>query len=214
MEKQELWQYVDHTILSPLTVWPQVEKLCEEAVKYKAASVCVPPGFVKRIAEIHGSSLVICTVIGFPLGYNTSFCKVEEAKEAIANGAAEIDMVINQGFVKEGNFKGLEKEIVDLRKVSEGKILKVIVETCNLNEDEKRELCRRVTGSGADFIKTSTGFDKAGARLEDIKLFAANVGKNVKIKASGGISTLEDMIAFIDAGASRLGMSRAVQILC
>jgi deoxyribose-phosphate aldolase len=212
MDKRNLWSYIDHTLLKPTATWKEIEKLCAEALEKKAASVCIPPSFVSRIRETFGD-LNICTVIGFPLGYHTTRIKVEEAGAAIAEGAGELDMVINLGDLKAGNFEALTGEIAAVRKVSAGRILKVIVETCYLTEDEKICLCGCVSRAGADYIKTSTGFGSAGANLADVKLFAKHIGPGVKIKASGGISTLEELTAFIEAGACRIGTSRGMKIL-
>jgi deoxyribose-phosphate aldolase len=212
MDKQKLWACIDHTLLKPTAVWEEVRLLCAEALEKKAASVCIAPSFVSRIRE-NFAGLTICTVIGFPLGYHTTRIKTAEAREAIAEGAGELDMVINLGELKAGNFEALVREIAALREAAAGKILKVIVETCYLTEAEKIKLCDCVTRAGADYIKTSTGFGSAGAALEDVKLFAKHIGPGVKIKASGGISTLEELTAFIAAGASRIGTSRGMSIL-
>jgi deoxyribose-phosphate aldolase len=212
MDTQKLWSYIDHTLLKPTAVWEDVRALCAEALEKKAASVCIAPAFVSRVRE-NFAELTICTVIGFPLGYHTTGIKIAEAREAMAGGAGELDMVINLGDLKAGNFEALVKEIAALREVSAGKILKVIVETCYLNDAEKIRLCECVTRAGADYIKTSTGFGSAGAVLEDVKLFAEHIGPGIKIKASGGISTLEEFTAFIEAGASRIGTSKGMKIL-
>jgi deoxyribose-phosphate aldolase len=212
MDTQNLWTYIDHTLLNPTAVWEEIRKICAEAVEKKAASVCIPPSFVARCRE-NFDGLNIGTVIGFPLGYHSARIKVEEARAAIAEGAGEVDMVINLGDVKAGNLDAVSREIAAVRDVSAGKILKVIVETCYLTDAEKISLCGCVTGAGADYIKTSTGFGSAGANIEDVKLFARHIGPGVKIKASGGISTLEEMKAFIEAGAGRIGTSRGMKIL-
>jgi deoxyribose-phosphate aldolase len=212
MDNQNLWSYIDHTLLKPTAAWEDIRAICAVGLEKKAASVCIPPSFVSRSREAFGS-LNICTVIGFPLGYNTTRIKVEEAREAIAGGAGEVDMVINLGDVKAGNFDAVTREIAAVREAAAGKILKVIVETCYLTEAEKIALCGCVTRAGADYIKTSTGFGSAGAALEDIRLFAKHIGPGVKIKAAGGISALEEFTAFIEAGSSRIGTSRGVQIL-
>jgi deoxyribose-phosphate aldolase len=213
MDKQKLWNYIDHTLLTPTARWEEIKKVCDEAIEKQAASVCIPPSFVSRIHEVYGSSINICTVIGFPLGYHTAKIKVEEAREAIAEGAGEIDMVINVGAVKADNFEEVTREIAAIRGVSQNKILKVIIETCYLTEEEKIKLCGCVTQAGADYIKTSTGFGSSGARLDDVKLFAKHIGSGVKIKAAGGITTLEELEAFIAAGATRIGTSRGMSIL-
>jgi deoxyribose-phosphate aldolase len=212
MDKENLWSYIDHTLLKPVAAWEEIRAVCAEALEKKAASVCIPPSFVSRARESFGE-LNICTVIGFPLGYHTSLIKVEEARAAIAEGAGEVDMVINLGDVKAGDFDAVTREISAVRAAAAGKILKVIVETCYLTEGEKITLCGCVSRAGADYIKTSTGFGSAGAVLEDIKLFAQHIGPGVKIKASGGISTLEELEAFVAAGASRIGTSRGMRIL-
>jgi len=213
MSRQNLWSYIDHTLLKATATWDDICKICREAVENKAASACIPPYFVKRAKETFGNELNICTVIGFPLGYNAAAVKVAEARQAICDGAGEIDMVINLGDVKAGSFSAVTKEIASVRDVSAGKILKVIIETCYLSADEKAMLCGCVKEAGADFIKTSTGFGTGGATLEDVKLLASLVGPDVKVKASGGISSLKDMLALIDAGAVRIGTSRAMDIL-
>jgi deoxyribose-phosphate aldolase len=212
MDKQNLWGYIDHTLLNPVAVWEEIRVICAEGLEKKAASVCIPPSFVSRARKAF-EGLNICTVIGFPLGYHTTRIKVEEAREAIDLGAGEVDMVVNLGEVKAGNFDAVTREIAAVRDASAGKILKVIVETCYLNEAEKTALCGCVTQAGADYIKTSTGFGSAGAALEDVKLFTRHIGPGVKIKAAGGISTLEELEAFINAGCSRIGTSRGMKIL-
>lgn len=212
MNIQNLWTYVDHTLLTPTATWEEVRVLCAEALEKKAASVCIPPSFVARCRK-NFDGLNICTVIGFPLGYHTTRIKAEEARAAIAEGAGEVDMVINLGDLKAGDLEAVTREIAALREVSAGKVLKVIVETCYLTETEKIRLCDCVTQAGADYIKTSTGFGSAGAVLEDVKLFAQHIGPEVKIKASGGISTMEELRAFIEAGAGRIGTSRGMKIL-
>ena len=213
MENEVIFAKVDHTLLAPCCTWDEIGTLCKEALQYHTASVCIPPSYVARAKEAFGDELTLCTVIGFPLGYNTTQAKKNEAQEALDNGATEIDMVVNLGWVKDGAFDKVEEEIAQLKQVAGQRILKVIVETCYLTNDEKVALCKAVTGAGADYIKTSTGFGTGGAVLEDILLFRREIGPNVKIKASGGIRTKEDMLAFIDAGADRLGTSSAVKIL-
>lgn len=204
---------MDHTALKATTTWPEICALCEEALKYHTASVCIPPSYVARVHETY-PSLVICTVIGFPLGYNTTACKVFEAQQAIADGASEVDMVVDLGDVKNGDYEAVKKQIAALREAVGSNVLKVIVETCYLTEGEKIHLCQCVTAAGADYIKTSTGFGTAGAKLEDIALFREHIGQDVKIKASGGIRTKEDLEAFCRAGCSRLGCSAAIKALC
>lgn len=210
MQKQEVLARVDHTILKPTSTWEDVKQILTEALENKTASACIPPSYVKRAKE-EFPTLTICTVIGFPLGYSTKGTKFFEAREAVQNGADEIDMVVNLGLVKDGDFLGVAEEIRAVKKACQGKLLKVIVETCYLTEDEKIALCKAVTDAGAEFIKTSTGFGTAGAELGDMKLFRQHIGANVKIKASGGIRTKEDIEAFIEAGADRIGASAAVK---
>jgi deoxyribose-phosphate aldolase len=212
-KKKLIVSRVDHTLLKATATWEQVDALCREAALYKTASVCIPPSYVKRAADSYGKDITICTVIGFPLGYNTTEAKVFEAGEAIKNGATEIDMVINLGDVKNGAYDLVEKELEALREATKGHILKVIIETCYLDRDEKIRLSQLTTKSGADFIKTSTGFGTGGATLEDLALLRASIGKEVRIKASGGMKTAGDHEAFFDAGADRLGSSSAIKAL-
>ena len=212
MDNKEILKHIDHTLLKATSSWDGICKLCDEAVEYGTASVCVPPCYIKRIKETYGDKVNICTVIGFPLGYNTCETKVAEAKQAIAEGASEVDMVINLADVKNGDFEKVEKEIAALKAAAGDKILKVIIETCYLTEDEKIAMCKAVTNAGADYIKTSTGFSTGGATFDDIALFAKYVGPDVKIKAAGGISSFDDAEKFISLGASRLGTSRLVKI--
>jgi deoxyribose-phosphate aldolase len=217
MTDEEIFGYIDHTFLKMTASWQEIKTLCEEAVLFKTASVCIPPCYVKPIRNEY-KNLNICTVIGFPLGYNVSAVKVLETELAINSGANEIDMVINVCDVKNNNFDLICEEIKLVKKTCQQiggaeKILKVIIETCYLTNDEKIRLCEIVTEAGADFIKTSTGFGTAGATLADIELFKNNIGPNVKIKAAGGIKTKEDLISFIKAGASRIGTSSAVKLL-
>jgi deoxyribose-phosphate aldolase len=206
---QEILSCIDHTLLKATAGWEDIVKLCNEAIQWHTASVCIPPCYVKPVHEEFGDKLTVCTVIGFPLGYSITAAKVLEAERAVLSGAGEIDMVINIADVKSGHFDWVEEEIRLLRKAGEGHILKVIVETCYLTQEEKIRLCEIVTRAGADYIKTSTGFGGAGATLEDILLFKAHIGPEVKIKAAGGIRTREDMVKFIEAGASRIGTSSA-----
>ena len=205
--------YVDHTLLTQTATWEEIKQICDDGVAYRTASVCIPPSFVKRAKEYLGDKLPICTVIGFPNGYNTTAVKVFETKDAVENGADEIDMVINLGMVKEGNFAAVSEEIKAVKEACDGRILKVIIETCLLTEEEKIRMCRVVTEAGADFIKTSTGFSTAGATFHDIELFAGHIGEGVQMKAAGGISSIEDAKKFISLGATRLGTSRIVKIL-
>ncbi|MDL2217669.1 deoxyribose-phosphate aldolase [Christensenellaceae bacterium OttesenSCG-928-M15] len=213
MNRNEVFSCVDHTLLKAASTFEEVKILCEEALRYHAASVCIPPSFVKRVKQAFGERLTICTVVGFPLGYHTSDCKIFEARQAVLEGADEIDMVVNLGDVKEGNFQRITEEIRGVKSAIKGKLLKVIVETCYLSEAEKVALCKCVTEGGADFIKTSTGFGTQGAALEDVELMKKHIGENVKIKAAGGIRTREDMERFIEAGCARIGASSAVKAL-
>jgi len=212
MEDSYIFSRVDHTLLTPTATWTEIEKLCKEAIKYKTASVCIPPTYVKRVRETF-PDLTICTVIGFPLGYDVLATKALATQAALESGANEIDMVINITEVKNGNYQLIKTEIQVLKQIIGSRILKVIIETCYLTQAEKIMLCDVITESGADYIKTSTGFGTAGATIADINLFKANIGKNVKMKAAGGIRTREDMVAFIEAGCDRLGTSSAVKIL-
>ncbi len=213
MKKEEILGYIDHTLLKPFATWEEIQVLCNEAIEYKTASVCVPPSYVKRIQERYGKQINICTVVGFPLGYSVTEAKEEEVKKAIADGAEEVDMVVNIADVKNGDYKKVEQEIATLKSIVGDKILKVIIETCFLTEEEKIAMCKAVTGGGADYIKTSTGFGTDGATIEDIELFKQYIGPNVKIKAAGGVKTIEDLEKFIAAGCSRIGTSSAVSLL-
>lgn len=213
MEIKEILSKCDHTLLAQTATWEDIKAICDDGIKYQTASVCIPPCFVKQASEYANGRVKICTVIGFPNGYNTTAVKEFETKDAIANGADEIDMVINIGELKAGNYEYVENEIRTLKNACGDKILKVIIETCLLTDEEKVKMCHIVTNAGADFIKTSTGFSKAGATFEDIALFAKNVGKNVRMKAAGGISSIEDAEKFVELGASRLGTSRIVKIV-
>jgi len=212
-EEIQILATVDHTMLSQTATWEEIMSLCEEALAYKVASVCIPPSYVARACEYLAGRLPVCTVIGFPNGYNTTAVKVFEAKEAIASGAKEIDMVINLGDVRQGHFEVVREELRAMREACSGVVLKVIVEACLLSEEEKIQMCRLVTQSHADFIKTSTGFSSGGATLEDVALFKRNIGPEIRVKAAGGISTLNDAKAFLAAGASRLGTSRIIKIV-
>jgi len=209
----KLAQYVDHTLLAQTATWEEIRQLCDDALVWQTASVCIPPSYVKQAKAYLGDRMPVCTVIGFPNGYNTTAVKVFETKDAVQNGADEIDMVINLGWVKERNYTAVREEIQAVREACGGRLLKVIIETCLLTEEEKAELCRVVTEAEADFIKTSTGFAGGGATFQDIMLFAEHIGKNVKIKAAGGITSLEDAEKFLSLGASRLGTSRIVKLL-
>ena len=213
MDIQKILSAVDHTLLAQTATWEQIRVLCDEGIEYHTASVCIPPSFVSRVRRYVGDRLAICTVIGFPNGYNETAVKVFEAKTAIASGADEIDMVINLGDLKDGRDDVVLNEIKAVKTACGEKILKVIVETCLLTQEEKIRMCRIVTETGADFIKTSTGFSTGGATAEDIALFAGHVGKGVRIKAAGGIGSLETAELFMNLGASRLGTSRIVRIV-
>ena len=208
----KIFQYVDHTLLTQQAGWEEIRRICDEAVAYGTASVCIPPSFVKRAKNYVKNTMKVCTVIGFPNGYSTKAAKLFETEDAIRNGAEEIDMVINLGDVKDREWKRIEEEIRDIKQVCGLKTLKVIVETCLLTEEEKIRMCRIVTEAGADFIKTSTGFSAKGATFEDIRLFAEHVGPGVKIKAAGGIGSMEDAEEFVRLGAARLGTSRIVKL--
>ncbi|MDR1987075.1 MAG: deoxyribose-phosphate aldolase [Treponema sp.] len=213
MKDQEIFSRIDHTLLKASASWEEIRAICNEAVQYKTASACIPPAYVKPVHETYGNTLTICTVIGFPLGYSVSAVKAAETEQALADGAAEIDMVINLGDVKNRGFDRVLDEITALKKILGARILKVIVETCYLSVEEKIRLCELVGNAGADYIKTSTGFGTAGAALEDIHLFKKHIGPQVKIKAAGGIRTREDLEAFLNAGCSRIGTSSAVALL-
>ena len=212
MELSEILSKCDHTLLSTTATWAEIKALCDDGMKYKTASVCIPASYVNLAKEYVGNKLAICTVIGFPNGYDTTEAKCFMASDAVDKGADEIDMVINIGWVKNGEYEKVLQEIKAVKAACKGKLLKVIIETCLLTEAEKIEMCKVVTQSGADYIKTSTGFSTAGATFADIALFAANVGENVKIKAAGGISSIADAEEFIRLGADRLGTSRIVKI--
>ena len=212
MNRKELLSRVDHTLLTPQATWKEIEALCREAEEYHTASVCIPPSYVASVRQAF-PELTICTVIGFPNGYNTTACKVEETRDAVANGADEIDMVINLGWVRDGRYDCILGEIRSIREAADGRILKVIIETCLLNEEEKLRLCEVVSRSGADYIKTSTGFSKGGATAEDVRLLREHCAPEVKVKAAGGISTLADAELFVSLGADRLGSSRVVRLV-
>lgn len=213
MDVKTILSKCDHTLLAQTATWDDIKAICDDGMKYQTASVCIPPCYVKKAKEYVGDKLAICTVIGFPNGYNTTAVKEFETKDALANGADEIDMVINIGALKAGDDEYVLNEIKTLKKACGNKILKVIIETCLLTDEEKIKMCRIVTEAGADFIKTSTGFSKAGATFADIKLFSENIGEEVKMKAAGGISSMEDAEEFIRLGAERLGTSRIVKIV-
>lgn len=210
MTEREMLSRVDHTQLKAFATWEDIRKLCDEALEYRTASVCVPPSYVRRIHETYGDRLKICTVVGFPLGYSVTEAKLAEVRQALADGCSEIDMVVNIGDVKGGLYDRVEEEIRSVKKACGDHILKVIVEACYLTQEEKIAMCGAVTRAGADYIKTSTGFGPGGATEEDVKLFQRHIGPGVKIKAAGGISTLEEAERFLDIGCDRIGTSRAV----
>lgn len=213
MEIEKILTYVDHTLLTQTATWDEIKSICDDGIKYNTASVCIPPSYVKRAKEYVSDNLKICTVIGFPNGYNTKEVKCFETENAVNNGADEIDMVINLGFVKDRQYDLILDEINAVKKACNGKLLKVIIETCLLTDEEKIELCKIVSESNADFIKTSTGFSTAGATKHDIRLFADNIFGDTKIKAAGGISSIDDAEVFLELGAERLGTSRIVKIV-
>lgn len=213
MDKKMILSTVDHTLLKQTATWEDIKIICEDAMKYDVASVCIPPSFVKQAKEFVGDNMKVCTVIGFPNGYNTTSVKVFETKDAINNGADEVDMVINLGMLKDKKFEEITDEIKSIKEACKDKVLKVIIETCLLSEEEKIQMCKCVTEANADFIKTSTGFSTGGATLEDIVLFRENVGNDVLIKAAGGIKDLEIAQRFIENGAKRLGTSSIIKII-
>ena len=213
MTQKEMLTHVDHTLLTQTASWEEIKQILDDAMKYKVASACIPASYVKEASDYVDGKLAICTVIGFPNGYDTTASKVFMAKDAINNGAMEVDMVINIGWLKDKRYDELEAEIRAIKEAVGDKILKVIIETCLLTDEEKIKMCEIVTKAGADYIKTSTGFSKAGATFDDIKLFSEHVGKNVRIKAAGGISSLEDAYKFLELGADRLGTSRIVKLV-
>ena len=213
MDSAQIFSKIDHTILAPTANWQEVDIVCQDAIKHKTASVCIPPSYVKRAFDAYGKDLNICTVIGFPLGYSTTEVKKFETEQAIKEGASEIDVVINIGDVKNKSYDKITDELSQLKKITGDKILKVIVEVCYLSPEEKKAICKCVTDSGADFIKTSTGFGTGGATIEDINIFKANIGVGVQIKASGGIRTKEDFVSYINLGCTRIGTSSAVKVL-
>lgn len=213
MTTEEILRKVDHTLLAQTATWEEIRGILDDAMKYHTASACIPPSYVKRAAEYVNGRLPICTVIGFPNGYSTTATKVFETKDAVADGASEIDMVLNIGFLKERRYDEIEAEIRAVHEACGGRILKVIIETCLLTDEEKIKMCELVTKAGAEFIKTSTGFSKAGATFADVKLMKEHVGPGVKVKAAGGISSFDDAEKFIELGADRLGTSRLVKII-
>lgn len=213
MEQKKVLSIVDHTLLGVTATWEEIKEILDDAMKYECASACIPAAYVKEAAEYVNGKLPICTVIGFPNGYNTTAVKVFETKDAIANGAEEIDMVINVGALKSGRYEMIEDEIRQIHEACNGKILKVIIETCLLTEEEKIKMCEIVTNAGAEYIKTSTGFSTGGATFDDVALMRKHVGKDVKVKAAGGISSFDDAEQFMSLGADRLGTSRLVKIM-
>ncbi len=213
MERKDILKIVDHTLLTQTATWEEIKEILDDAMRYGTASACIPAAYVKQAAEYVNGKLPICTVIGFPNGYNTTAVKVYETKDAISNGAAEIDMVINIGYLKDKRYQEVEDEIRQIHEACGDKILKVIIEACLLTEEEKIKICEIVTRAGAEYIKTSTGFSTAGATFEDVRLMREHVGKEVKIKAAGGIASFDDAQEFIRLGADRLGTSRLVKII-
>ena len=213
MDKKKILSTVDHTLLSQTATWEDIKRICDEGMKYEVASICIPPSYIREAKNYVGDKLALCTVIGFPNGYMTKATKIYETMDAIANGADEIDMVINLGHVKDRKYDLIEEEISEIKKACGSKILKVIIETCFLTEEEKINMCKVVTNAGADFIKTSTGFGTGGATREDIELFVKHVGPNVKIKAAGGVRDLATAEDFINLGVSRLGTSSIIKII-
>ena len=212
MDRKHIFEKVDHALLTQTATWEEIKQICDDAIAYQVASVCIPPSYVKQVKDYVKDQMAVCTVIGFPNGYNSTAVKVFETKDAIAQGADEIDMVINLGLLKDKQYDLVLDEIKQIKAACGDHILKVIIETCLLTDEEKIKMCEIVTQAGADFIKTSTGFSKAGATFEDVALFAKHVGKNVKIKAAGGIASFDDAEKFISLGASRLGTSRIIKL--
>ena len=213
MDREEILNKVDHTLLAQTATWEEIREILDDAMKYHTASACIPAAYVKQAAEYVQGRLPICTVIGFPNGYHTTAVKVFETKDAVANGASEIDMVINIGFLKDKRYEEIEEEIRQVHAACDRRILKVIIETCLLTEEEKIKMCEIVTKAGAEFIKTSTGFSTGGATFEDVELMRKHVGANVKVKAAGGIASFADAEKFVDLGADRLGTSRLIKIM-
>ena len=213
MDVKEILKHVDHTLLTQTATWAEIKQICDDAITYGTASVCIPPAYVKQVKEYVQDKMAVCTVIGFPNGYMTTAAKEFETRDALTNGADEIDMVINISDVKNGDYDKVEQEIIALKAECGNRILKVIVETCYLTEEEKIAMCQAVTNAGADYIKTSTGFGTGGATLGDVKLFREHIGEAVRIKAAGGVSTREDFEAFLDAGCDRIGSSSGVALL-
>ena len=213
MKTSEILSHVDHTLLKAFATWEDIQKLCDEALEYQTASVCIPPNYIKRIHDTYGDKINICTVVGFPLGYSTTKAKLAEVEQAVEDGVGEVDMVINITDVKNGDFDKVTEEIRSLKQAVGDRILKVIIETCYLTKEEKIAMCKAVTEAGADYIKTSTGFGTAGATMEDILLFKEYIGSHVKMKAAGGVKSVEDMEAFLEAGCDRIGTSSAISLI-
>ena len=213
MKTSEILSHVDHTLLKAFATWEDIQKLCDEALEYKTASVCIPPNYIKRIHDTYGDKINICTVVGFPLGYSTTKAKLAEVEQAVEDGVGEVDMVINITDVKNGDFDKVTEEIRSLKQAVGDRILKVIIETCYLTKEEKIAMCKAVTEAEADYIKTSTGFGTAGATMEDILLFKEYIGPHVKMKAAGGVKSVEDMEAFLEAGCDRIGTSSAISLI-
>lgn len=213
MKTSEILSHVDHTLLKAFATWEDIQKLCDEALEYQTASVCIPPNYIKRIHDTYGDKINICTVVGFPLGYSTTKAKLAEVEQAVEDGVGEVDMVINITDVKNGDFDKVTEEIRSLKQAVGDRILKVIIETCYLTKEEKVAMCKAVTEAGADYIKTSTGFGTAGATMEDILLFKEYIGPHVKMKAAGGVKSVEDMEAFLEAGCDRIGTSSAISLI-
>lgn len=213
MTDLEMLYHVDHTQLKASATWQDIQKLCEEAAQYHTASVCIPPCYIKRVNDAWGDEINICTVVGFPLGYSVTEAKAAEVHKALDDGASEIDMVVNISDIKNGDYQKVEEEIRRLKEVTGNKILKVIIETCYLTEEEKIAMCKAVTAAKADYIKTSTGFGTGGAALSDIRLFKAHIGPEVKIKAAGGVKSIDDLRAFLEAGCDRIGTSSAIMLV-
>ena len=213
MEVKDILKHIDHTQLKAFATWADIEKLCNEAIEYGTASVCIPPCYIKRVKERFGSKINICTVVGFPLGYSVTAAKLAETRQAIEDGASEIDMVVNISDVKNGDYDKVEQEIIALKQECGNLILKVIIETCYLTEEEKIAMCKAVTNAGADYIKTSTGFGTGGATLPDVLLMKEHIGSAVRIKAAGGVNSREDFESFLEAGCSRIGSSSGVAML-
>lgn len=213
MKSNEILSHVDHTLLKATATWEDIKAIAEDSIKYQTASICIPQSYIKRLHDTYGDKINICTVVGFPLGYNSTASKIVEVTEALANGANEIDMVVNIGDVKNKDYPKVEAEIKAIKEACGDKILKVIIETCYLDEAEKIAMCQAVTNAKADYIKTSTGFGSAGATMEDILLFKKYIGENVKMKAAGGIRSVQDMIDYLNAGVDRLGTSSAIKLI-